>query len=80
MNKELNELITVGQHDKIFPLFSKADLAKRWGKSLQGVHWLAENQNNFPKPIEIFYSDSANNVYYPLCEVLRYEQERNSVE
>jgi hypothetical protein len=76
MNKELNELIAVGQHDKIFPLFNRQDLAKRWEKTTGGVTWIFQNHENAPKPINEIFQSVPYREYYPYFEVLRYEKER----
>jgi hypothetical protein len=76
LNKHLEELIAVGQHDKIFPLFNKTDLAERWGISKAGVSWILKHKENAPQPISEIFHSKPYREYYPLFEVLRYEQER----
>jgi hypothetical protein len=72
--KHLEELIAVGEHDRIFPLFTREDLAQRWGKKRTTVHELSKTRPDFPKPIIGIFKSEVK-PYYPLFEVERFERE-----
>lgn len=57
-----------------FPLFTKQELANRWGVSRQVVQKRCNSHTNFCKPVTGFIKGSGS--YYPLYEVERYEKEQ----
>ena len=57
-----------------YPLYSKTELAKRWGVSRQVVNNWAARHTDFCKPIHGVVEGST--MYYPYFEVKRYEQTR----
>jgi hypothetical protein len=71
---EVMEYLKKGEDAKILPVFSGAELAKRWGVSRQAVNNWACRHTDFCKPIYGVVSGST--TYYPLFEVERYEKAR----
>lgn len=55
------------------PLITVRDLTRRWGMSRQGVHWLRENDERFPRAREITYGDGVI-IVWAVRQIEHYEQ------
>lgn len=82
---EPDEIITAGKDAELFPLFTKKDMADRWGESIQVIGNWAKRHTDFPKPVTgILAGDPAAGKgggavaggLYPAYEVYRYEKTR----
>jgi hypothetical protein len=73
-NLTVNDLVSIGHSNNVFPLFSKQDLANRWSVTRYVVGMWALRHDDFPKPVEGITLTAG--PLYPLYEVKRYEKAR----
>lgn len=73
---EPTKLIELNYEARIFPLFTRQDLAARWGVSVQVVNNWSRRRTDFPKEIKGAALGSRPVCFYPLYEVERYERQR----
>jgi hypothetical protein len=75
VDKEYAEFINTYIMKDIFPLQTIQSMAERWGLHRHNVENWRHRHADFPKPIEGLV-DGGRVHFYPLYEVLRYEQAR----
>lgn len=70
----IEQLRAVGEDAELFPFYTAAALAERWGVVPQYVTKRRNWHEDFPQPVEGIIKGGG--PYYPLHEILRYEQTR----
>jgi hypothetical protein len=83
---EPEEIVAAGVASGLFPLYTKKDLAERWGESIQVVNNWSNRHKDFPKALSGILAKEPEGKrmgggagvggLYPLYEVERYEQAR----
>lgn len=77
------DFLKLGQANGIFPLFTKQDLAERWGKSIQLINNWGRRHSDFPEKFSgILIQDQGEHTrgFYPAYAVYKYEKTRGLVE
>lgn len=70
-----DQLVGLAEANRIFPLFTKQDMASRWGVSVQVITNWSRRHDDFPQEMTGVFQDDKAGIF-PISEVERYEQAR----
>jgi hypothetical protein len=83
---EPEEILAAGASVGLFPLYTKKDMAERWGESIQVVNNWSNRHEDFPKALSGILAKEPQGKrmgggagvggLYPFYEIERYEQAR----